>query len=416
MSPYLIHSGPEIPETEIRLPWSKSIVNRLLLIHYLAGLPLTELEPYCDCSDSRELYKALLQQNQHINIGEGAAPFRFCLALMTALNKHLILDARGSMLHRDISPLVDALNAAGASIKYLGETGKPPVIIEHGLNGFKDLTVDTENSSQFASALMLVAPLFSGEKVIEITGNSVSTPYLKMSAALMFHYGVQVQIDFKKAQIHISEGTYNKQHVLPVEADWSAAAFFYTLVSIHPETSIRIKGLHRNSLQGDSILPELFTPLGVETRWNEEGLELLSCKPSIPLPPEMDFREFPDLLPAFLVACAVGKRRVRINGIAHLAMKESNRTETLFLNFRKLGVDFFHDKNCWVFNADKFHIPDGLTIETAKDHRMAMAFAMLAVLKPLRLDDADCVNKSFPCFWDELKKCNLKQENQRYGI
>lgn len=410
MASRVIFSQQEPCKAEIRLPWSKSLVNRLLLIHRIADLPLETLEPYCDCRDSRELYKALQQNTTHILVGEGAAPYRFCMALMAAFNKQVILEARGSMLHRDISPLVDALNAAGARIKYLGEPGKPPVLIEQGLHDFHGFVIDTEKSSQFASALMLVAPLFPGEKRIQTTGQSVSIPYLNMSAGLMAEYGVRVAQNLPESEIRIAAGSYKQPRQFPVETDWSAAAFFFTLVAIKPGSGIHLEGLHQHSLQGDSILPELFKPLGVETRWTQHGLDLFAVEPSTPLPAELNFSAFPDLLPAYLVACAARKQRISISGIGHLALKESNRTETLAQNFRTLGVDFFPEPDYWVFDASGFHIPDGLLIETAKDHRMAMAFAMLGLLKPLAMDDVDCVSKSFPGFWDALKKCNLNLE------
>ena len=130
----------------------------------------------------------------------------------------------------------------------------------------------------------------------------------------------------------------------------------------------------------------------------------------------MDFSGCPDLLPAYLVVCPVHRQRVLVHGIAHLALKESNRTETMALNFRGMGVHFFEEHGHWVFDASGFQMPEVMHITTAHDHRMAMAFATLAAIKPVSLDDTVCVNKSFPGFWDELKKCNLNLQNHSYGI
>lgn len=416
MAPQIIFSGQEARDAYIRLPWSKSLVNRLLLIHRVAGWSLSELEFCCDSNDSRELYMALQSGKDRICVGEGAAPYRFTLALMAALPRKVVLDAGGSMLHRDIAPLVDALNDGGADIRYLGEHGKPPVSIEQGLSGFQGLCITTEGSSQFASALMLVAPLFPGEKVIQTIGKSVSMPYLSMSAALMTQYGVRAILEIADGQIRIAEGRYQKPSTLRVETDWSAAAFFYTLMVIHPALRIHIAGLHQESLQGDSILPKLYQPLGVVTQWQEQGLTLLTSNVSAPPPQELDFSAYPDLLPAFLVACAVRKHRIRIHGIAHLALKESDRTQIMAENFRNMGVHFFPEHDYWMFDAGGFIMPEGLHIKTANDHRIAMAFALLAAIKPISIDDIFCVNKSFPGFWDELKKCNLNLENHSYGI
>jgi 3-phosphoshikimate 1-carboxyvinyltransferase len=417
MSSYVISSGPEFGHADIKLPWSKSLVNRILMLHRIAGLPLEKLESYCDCQDSLDLFHALQSGQARICVGEGAAPYRFMLALMSAEHRRITLDASGSMLQRNISPLVDALNDAGAEIRYAGTVGNPPVIIEKGLPDFQALSIDTSVSSQFASALMLVAPLFSGEKIIHTRGKRVSEPYLKMSAALMECYGVHATHDACKAEIQISPGMYLQPDLIPLEADWSAAAFFYTLSVLNPRCSIALEGLSRPSLQGDSALPELFAGLGVQTKWIQLGGILLQGQAQpVALPALIDFSDIPDLLPAFLVACAVRNVQIKVYGVAHLAQKESNRLAMLAKNFRNMGVAFYPEQASWVMDARQFNLPDNLHVETGNDHRMAMAFATLAVIKPVVLDNIQCTAKSFPGFWDQLKKCNLSIEQHPYGV
>lgn len=405
MPSWISHSSSPDPEqVSIQLPWSKSLINRLLLIFRVAGLPLDALSAYCDSQDSMELLDALQQKEGLISAGEGAAPYRFMLAYAAAKDLKCTLIAKGSMLRRSIAPLVRSLREAGAEIDYAGAEGFPPVVIRSGIREFGRLQVNTETSSQFASALMLVAPLFPGKKYIKTSNHRVSEPYLHMSAALMDACGVPVQLH---PNIEISEGMYAPPKPLPVEADWSAAAFFYSLACMMRSTAFSFEGLKQHSLQGDSILPELFSGLGVHTTWNPKGVECFAAQENQKPVAHVDFSGTPDLLPAFLVACAAQKQRIHVTGIDHLAYKESNRLELLQRNFRKVQVSFQPQENGWILDAAAWNPDASVVFETGKDHRMAMAFALFAVFAPVGLDDTACVSKSFPGFWEQLRKCNL---------
>jgi 3-phosphoshikimate 1-carboxyvinyltransferase len=380
------------------------MVNRLLLIFKVAGLPLDDLAPYCDSQDSKELWDALKHHEGQISAGEGAAPYRFMLAYAASKGLNCTLTAKGSMLRRSIAPLVNSLREAGAEIDYTGADGFPPVLIRSGIREFGKLQVNTETSSQFASALMLVAPLFPGKKYIETSTKRVSEAYLHMSAALMEACGVAVTLD---PNIEVSEGMYALPKPFPVETDWSAAAFFYSLACMMPGTAFSVEGLKQHSLQGDSILPELFACLGVRTEWNPNGIACCATQQNQKPVAHVDFSDTPDLLPAFLVACAAQKRRIHVTGIDHLAYKESNRLELLQRNFRKIKVSFQPQAKGWTLDASGWNPGTSVVFETGKDHRIAMAFALLAVFTPVGLDDTACVAKSFPGFWEELRKCNL---------
>ncbi len=405
MPSWISHSSSPDPElVSINLPWSKSMVNRLLLIFQVAGLPLNALTVFCDSQDSKELLDALQQKQGLISAGEGAAPYRFMLAFAAAKNLKCTLTAKGSMLRRSIAPLVNSLRDAGAEIDYAGAEGFPPVLIRSGIREFGKLQVNTETSSQFASALMLVAPLFPGKKHIQTSTKRVSEAYLKMSAALMEACGVAVTLD---PNIEVSEGMYALPKPLPVEADWSAAAFFYSLCCMMRGTAFSFEGLKQDSLQGDSILPELFAGLGVRTEWNPNGSQCFAAQQNQKPAAHVDFSDTPDLLPAFLVACAAQKLRIHVTGIDHLAYKESNRLELLQRNFRKVQVSFQPQEKGWTLDASAWNPGISVVFETGKDHRIAMAFALFAVFTPVGLDDTDCVSKSFPGFWEQLRKCNL---------
>lgn len=416
MAPLIIKPGPshEKDPVQISLPWSKSLINRLLMIYRVGGFPLEQLLPYCDCRDSRELFEALKSNDVRISGGEGAAPYRFTLALMAALNRPITLEATGSMQKRSIAPLVDALREAGAEIKYLKQYGYPPVQILRGIKAFHRLKVRSEQSSQFASALMLVAPLFPGEKRI-FTGTGVSSAYLQMSAALMKHCGVNTHFQQDTQEIIVASGSYAKPVQLPVEADWSAAAFFYVLASIQPELTLRMDGLSSQSLQGDCVLPELFSYLGVHTRRYSDGIEIHGGIPGNSMPGSLNFSSVPDLLPAFLVAAAVGKQHFRVEGVSHLAFKESDRLEAMARNLALFHVSFQAGGNDWIFDARSFRLNEKAYIQTFGDHRIAMAFAMLGALQEIQLDDGDCAAKSFPGFWEQLSLCKLNLDKP-HGI
>ncbi|MEN9511635.1 MAG: hypothetical protein RLZZ370_1454 [Bacteroidota bacterium] len=405
MPSWISHSSSPDPEkVSISLPWSKSIVNRLLLIFRVAGFPLDALSDYCDSQDSIELLEALQHKDGLISAGEGAAPYRFMLAYAAAQDLKCTLTARGSMLRRSIAPLVESLREAGAQLDYASAEGFPPVIIRSGIREFGKLQVNTETSSQFASALMLVAPLFPGKKHIQTSASRVSEPYLKMSAALMDACGIPVQLH---PDIEISEGLYSLPNPLPVEADWSAAAFFYSLASMTRGTVFSFHGLKQDSLQGDSVLPQLYAGLGVRTEWNPNGSQCFAAQQNQSPATHLDFSDTPDLLPAFLVACAVQKLRIHVTGIDHLAYKESDRLELLQRNFKKIHVSFQPEQRGWTLDASGWKPETSVVFETGKDHRIAMAFALFAVFTPVGLDDTTCVSKSFPGFWEELRKCNL---------
>lgn len=405
MPSWISHSAlPNPQRVAIHLPRSKSMVNRLLLIFKVAGFPLDDLAVYCDSQDSKELMAALAHHEGQISAGEGAAPYRFMLAYAAAKGLKCTLTAKGSMLRRSIAPLVNSLRDAGAEIDYTDAEGFPPVRIKSGIREFGKWQVNTETSSQFASALMLVAPLFSGKKIIQTSTRRVSEAYLHMSAALMNACGVAASLE---PNIEVSEGMYALPSPLPVEADWSAAAFFYSLACMMPGTAFSFEGLKQNSLQGDSILTELFAGLDVCTEWNANGTECYTAPPNQKPAAQIDFSDIPDLLPAFLAACAAQKRRIHVTGIEHLAYKESNRLELLQRNFTKIHVSFQPEHQGWTLDATGWKPEASVVFETGKDHRIAMAFALFAVFGPVGLDDTACVAKSFPGFWEELRKCNL---------
>ena len=389
----------------IHLPWSKSHVNRLLLIDALARRDPERLAGYCDSNDSRELLLGLQNDKDAVNSGEGATPLRFLLAYRAAMNLPGRIDVSGTMQQRQAGSLVDALNALGADIRT--ENGYAPIHIHRGIDRFDRVMVDAQRSSQAVSALLLLAPLFPGTKTVLTPGGRVSESYVAFSAGCLEREGIRVAIE--PEAIHVHPGPYKAQApARQPERDWSAAAFFLSLTVAMPGTDFHFPGLSLPSLQGDARSLSCWQPFGLQYR-NEAGGITCQCNPNLrrPLPESMDFAAVPDLVPAWIMAAAMGTETlVRLTGTAHLSQKESNRMERMAAGLKAWDIQLFEQEGDWILDTRQKKIRP-LYIHTGSDHRIAMAFAVAAALTKVELDDRQCVAKSFPGFFNELEACNL---------
>jgi 3-phosphoshikimate 1-carboxyvinyltransferase len=396
-----------LPRTRatIQLPWSKSHVNRLLLIDALAGRNPERLEAYCDSKDSSDLLRALISREEKINIGEGATPLRFLLAFRAATGIRSHIEASGTLQKRKVGSIADALCALGAEMETTA--GFAPVTLKRGINSFSEVQVDARRSSQAVSALMLIAPAFPGVKTILTPGGRVSETYVRMTAGCMEKEGIAVRID--QDSIRISSGTYHPNAgVTQPERDWSAAAFFLSLAVAMPGTRFHFPGLSLPSLQGDALALEYWKPFGL--KWNAEpdGLTcFIQTEVGETIPDSFDFSDVPDLVPAWIMAAAIGTQTViRLEGTAHLSDKESNRMQRMAEGLAGWDISLRDNEGHWVLDTRNRTIRP-LRIQTGGDHRIAMAFSTAAALIPVELDDTHCVAKSFPGFFNELEACNL---------
>lgn len=400
----------------VLLPGSKSISNRALMIRAYAGFAKMPIEALSEADDTRMLQKNLktigscAQTNipTIINCGNAGTVFRFLATYLCTAPGKWLLTGTERMKARPVADLVDALKQLGASVGYAGKHGFPPLII-HGqsLTG-GETSVSMEKSSQFASSLVLAAPIWKKGLKLHLEGNLSSMPYLEMSLRMMEHFGARVKRE--ERTIFIAPEHYKKNDFM-VEADWSSAAFWYELVALSKGGELMLKGLRMESLQGDSRMVSFFDQLGVASFQEPEGI-LIFKTGKLSAQPHFDLQDYPDMLPALAATCAGLGVEARFTGLENLQYKESDRTASLQKELTKLGVDFHK------LDEGSYHLkrPFGKTFvaethfETYNDHRMAMAFAPLSmVLEQVKITDPDVVEKSYPNYWDELGKLGIAE-------
>ncbi|MBO7069171.1 MAG: 3-phosphoshikimate 1-carboxyvinyltransferase [Bacteroidaceae bacterium] len=401
-------------QSEVTLPASKSISNRALLINALSrntGLP----ENLSDSDDTHVMLRALQTMPETIDIGAAGTAMRFITAYLSVTPGEHVITGTVRMRHRPIRILVDALHQLGADITYEGEEGFPPLRItgNNNLQGGK-LTVPGDVSSQYISALLMIAPTLHKGLSLTLTGQIASRPYLNMTISMMRDFGAKIEWK-DKSTIEVLPGSY-QQHTYNIENDWSAASYWYEMVALSADKNAQIDlaGLHRESIQGDSKVQLLFNELGVETLHciNPDGTEFVRLRKggSITSHFSYDFTHQPDLAQTFAVTCAMLDVPFRLYGLQSLRIKETDRIAALRTELGKLGCDIQEEDNSILYwNGDHRQTGDIPVIDTYEDHRMAMAFAPCAMkLGSLAINNPEVVSKSYPAFWENLKKVGCK--------
>lgn len=402
--------APRRIEGEIDLPASKSISNRVLLLNALCATP-GRLSNLAQCDDTDAVLSALAQPDaSEVNIGAAGTAMRFLTAYFaTREGREVVIDGTERMRQRPIGVLVDALRQLGADIEYVEAEGYPPLKITGKRLHGGALTVSGSVSSQYITAILLIAPVIGGI-TLTIEGEIMSRPYIDMTLALMDRYGVKAE--WRENVIHVPAGEYTALD-FTVEADWSAASYWWAMQAIVPQSRITLKGLEPQSLQGDSRIAELMSQMGVTGNWCGRYLDLRSnggvvcCCSTF-----ADLSGTPDIAQTLVVMLCLMGRPFRITGLRTLRIKETDRLEALRTELRKLGyvvkveVD---DAISWHFETTAAEASPH--ISTYHDHRMAMAFAPAAIRFPgLIIDDAQVVSKSYPLFWEHLRQAGFKIE------
>ena len=399
-------TAPQQANGTISLPTSKSISNRALIIAALCGGEPQVLHPAL-CDDTAVMVDALARQEGDINVGAAGTAMRFLTAYFAIRESVTVtLDGVERMRHRPIGPLVDALRSLGAHIEYLGQEGFPPLQITGTAMHGGDITMAGDVSSQFISAVMMILPAIGGGS-IQLTGNIVSAPYIHMTAAVMRSMGAQV--DFTGNTIAVGNGY--KGNDIVVEADWSAAAPWYALAALLPQSSITLQGLTADSIQGDARLVNLGSRLGIASHFDAHGVSLdtsrfIDCCCSN----FADMAATPDLVPSWAVLMCLLERSFRMTGVRTLRLKESDRIEALRQELLKLGyVLKIEGEDAISWYGERVAVAtQPPVIDTHGDHRMAMAFAPAAVRFPgLIIRDAEVVSKSYPAYWRHLTQCGF---------
>ncbi|MFM7217541.1 MAG: 3-phosphoshikimate 1-carboxyvinyltransferase [Bacteroidota bacterium] len=390
----------------VELPRSKSLSNRWLLLSKLSGDRI-RLSGLSDSSDTVHLKRLLGHTGPVFDAGDGGTTFRFLLAYLSMISGQHQLAGTGRITDRPVEELVDALLALGAEIEYTGVHGRPPLAIQGGHITGGRIDVDASRSSQFVSALLLIAPfLRDGLELTIKDGKTVSRPYISMTLKVLSAAGVEFHSSAEA--IMISPQSVQSCHI-EIERDWSSAAFFYQLAALLPSCTIHFSGLFRSGLQGDEKVADLFYRMGVQTADTVDGIVIRSPDhfPVLSGLLDFDLNDTPDLAPSILMACLGRRINCRLHGIAHLRYKESDRIKALLELVHLSGGDAEIDHDSLILSRfpEKF-MP--LIVDPLGDHRIAMSAAIFSATRtPVTVLDPDVVNKSFPGFWNSIAAFDL---------
>ena len=395
---------------EVKLPASKSISNRVLIINMLAGNKSFP-ENLADCDDTRAVANWIINQPEVVDIGAAGTAMRFSTALLSVLDGTKIITGSERMKHRPIHVLVDALRMLGAKIDYLESEGFPPLKIT-GSKNLKggQVELDGSVSSQFISALMIIAPYMKDGLLLRLRKNIISRPYINMTMSIMKDFGADVEW-VSENEIHIKPVHYIVRNYW-VENDWSASSYWYEILALSDKlSSLKLMGLCANSLQGDSHVADLFARLGIETRFEMDGgmpVAILSKKSDVVDSLEYDFINQPDLAQTLIVTCCMLNIPFCFSGLSSLKIKETDRISAMITEMNKLGYDLRqYEEGIIEWNGSKRELTNDellkVAIDTYEDHRMAMAFAPAALkLGTLTINNPHVVSKSYPNFWNDL--------------
>ena len=395
-------SFDKFKDSTIYLNSSKSESNRLLIIKALSEKEIT-IKNLSKANDSVLLKNLLESENLVVwDAQDAGTSFRFLTSFLAIKKEHVVLSGTERMKQRPVKVLVDALNKIGAEILYLENEGFPPIYVKGKINQVKNkLDIPGDISSQYISSLLLIAPLLEKGIEINIEEPFYSRPYVNMTLNLMNSFGIKSAVKGNKISIknqEFSSGSYI------VESDWSAASYWYSILSISDNiNNLTLQGLKKKSNQGDSVISELMKSFGVNTEYKEDGIVLTKIKFDTE-EIELDFRDCPDLAQTILVVAAYHKIKLKVSGVESLKIKETDRLVAMKNELKKIGCDFYEEGNYWILEKRRREIDDELSIDTYKDHRMAMAFAPLASKKSIIINDPDVVVKSYPTYWEDLKK------------
>jgi 3-phosphoshikimate 1-carboxyvinyltransferase len=401
----------------IDLPGSKSISNRLLVMNHIykghtKPLNLSAAE---DTVLMARAIKKIEHGEREINIGDAGADMRFLTAVLAITPGEWVLSGSERMSRRPIEPLVEALVSLGADITYAARPGFAPLLIRGRQLEKGEVTIDASVSSQFISALLMIAPVLKNGLHIHLSGSPVSAGYTQMTLSLMKAFGVSIKVADR--QITVLPSLPALPETFQVEGDWSSASYYYSLCAIYKNSEIRINHLNKASLQPDSRLPAIYRDLGVSTTYGEDHIIIRSVTGGSPEPLKLDLSGQPDIAQTIAVTCFALNRPVTLMGLSTLQWKETARLTALETELRKLGADVSTTADALTLAPVTHRLKAG-SVSTYNDHRMAMSFAPLAGLyENVIIEDGEVVAKSYPAFWEHLKalgfRVNLQPVNYR---
>ena len=388
---------------------SKSESNRLLLLRAL--YPNLEIDNLSNSDDARVMEKGLNQHTGVVDIHHAGTAMRFLTAFFaTRPDREVVLTGSRRMTERPVKILVEALQSLGADISYEGLPGYPPLRIRGKRITAREVQLPAHVSSQYISALILVAPQLENGLELELIGEVTSVPYIKMTLGLLDRLGIRNE--FKGNNIRVSPQTEIRANRLVVESDWSSASYFYSIAALSETGSqITLSSYYRESLQGDSILAAIYEDFGVETQYGEQEITLIKRSGAYSGSGHYQLANAPDIAQTLAVTCYGLGLPCELSGLHTLKIKETDRLVALETELGKLGARISVTDRALKLEAGGTY-RHGVAIDTYNDHRMAMAFAPLAIKIPLVVNDAGVVSKSYPDFWKDLRALNFTIREQ----
>ncbi len=391
----------------IPLASSKSESNRALIIDALTGFRC-QLTNLSTARDTQTMIRLLKSDEAIADVLDAGTTMRFLTAYFAVTGKQKTLTGTPRMCERPIGMLVDALRTLGADITYLKNDGYPPLQINgFSASGTSRVSIRGDVSSQYISALLMIAPKLPNGLTLELTGGIGSKPYIEMTLAQMDYFGVAYQADWTAQTITIPAGDYTPRPYA-IESDWSGASYWFSTLAMAPEGStLDLLGLKQYSLQGDSAIVQIMSQLGVQSTFTDTGVTLTK----IPAQPALawDFTDCPDLAQTVAVCCAGLNVPLTLTGVESLKIKETDRIAALQAELRQIGAELIEVEPNTRYvvsrppgNARTITNNEPPTIKTYDDHRMAMAFAPLAMRQPIVIEEPGVVAKSYPSFWDDF--------------
>lgn len=398
----LIENPPKIVITG-----SKSESNRLLLLQAL--YPVLQIENLSNSDDSEVMQKALKSTSNIIDVSHAGTAMRFLTAFFaTQTGREITITGSSRMKERPIQVLAEALNALGADISYLETEGCPPLKIKGKSLSTHQVSLKANVSSQYISALLLIAPKLENGLELTLEGEITSIPYINMTLDLLNQIGVKTSFENNSIKVSPVKAINSPQEVLTVESDWSSASYFYSIVALSPiGTIITLSSYKKDSLQGDSVLANIYADFGVVTRFNTNTITLtkqVDCQlPAV----SCQLQNAPDIAQTIAVTCFGLGIGCHLTGLHTLKIKETDRLVALKTELEKLGAQVEITNDALQLKPST-QIINNVSVATYHDHRMAMAFAPLALKTNLQIEDAMVVSKSYPTFWEDLKTVGFK--------
>lgn len=397
----LDYTDKQINTAEITISGSKSESNRLLILQQ--WYPNVQLENLSDSDDTQHLQKALQSDKKVIDIGHAGTAMRFLTAYFSVLEgREVILTGSERMQQRPIKILVDALRSLGAAIEYEKKEGYPPLRIKGNKITENRVQIKGNVSSQYISALLLIAPSLENGLTVELVGEVTSRPYLEMTLRLLDE--LSISTEWHESKIRISPKSQIEDAKITIESDWSSASYFYSLVALSEVgTCITLSSYKKESLQGDSCLAEIYKNFGVQTEFHTHSISITKTTQN-PKPRTFNLQDAPDLAQTIAVTCFGLGIACNLTGLHTLKIKETDRLVALQNELRKLGAAIEITDNS-LHLKESIISKSNMHIATYNDHRMAMAFAPLALKVPVIIENAEVVTKSYRNFWEDLEAC-----------